>query len=94
MKKKIGEVTPEERDQIRSLNERRNSLSELFKILNPANETLYEKVIADMTETQRKYDLWWGEMSSRYLWPASPDGGWEIDFASCEIFFEDGENGG
>ena len=39
----VGSVTPEERDEIQQLFERRNGLNELAKILTPDNEKLYEK---------------------------------------------------
>ena len=51
MKKKVGQVTPEEKNEIQSLFERRNGLNELAKILNADNTELYEKLVKDMGET-------------------------------------------
>ena len=38
MKKKVGQVTPDEKDEIQALFERRNGLQELAKILTPDNQ--------------------------------------------------------
>jgi len=45
MKRKVGQVTAEEKNEIQTLFERRNGLNELAKILTPDNEILYEKLI-------------------------------------------------
>ncbi len=59
MKKIIGQVTEEEKNEIQALFERRNGLNELAKILTADNETLYEKLIKDMGETGSKFQNWW-----------------------------------
>ncbi|MDY3009208.1 MAG: hypothetical protein SOR86_09225 [Sodaliphilus sp.] len=50
-KKLVGQVTPEEKDEIQRLFERRNGLNELAMILTPDREELYEKLVKDMGET-------------------------------------------
>ena len=47
-KKLVGLVTPEERDEIQQLFERRNGLNELAKILTADNTELYEKLVKDL----------------------------------------------
>ena len=47
-KKLVGQVTPEEKDEIQRLFERRNGLNELAMILTPDKEELYEKLVKDM----------------------------------------------
>ena len=42
-RKKVGQVTPEECNEIQTLFERRNGLNELAKILTNDNTELYEK---------------------------------------------------
>ena len=86
MKKLIGKVTPTERDEIRSMFERKNGLTELFKIIDPSNEALYNKVIVDMGATSSRFQKWWNDKSMQYNWESREDGTWEIDFESCEIF--------
>ena len=48
MKKLVGKVTEEEKNEILSLFERRNGLNELAKILTADNDALYEKLVRDM----------------------------------------------
>ena len=55
MIKKVGNVSLEERDVILHLFERKNGLTELAKILTPANEQLYEKLVTDLGETSSKF---------------------------------------
>lgn len=86
MKKKVGQVTVEEKNEIQTLFERKNGLSELAKVLTSDNETLYEKLIKDMGETGTKFQGWWDTMAQKYNWESSPNGNWEINFDTCEIF--------
>lgn len=86
MKKKVGTVTEEERNEIQALYERRNGLGELARILTADNEELYEKLLKDMSETTTRFQDWWNRMSARYRWESADDGHWEIDFGTCEIF--------
>ena len=58
-KKIVGQVTPEEKDEILTLFERRNGLNELAKILTAESSELYEKVVKDMGETGTKFQNWW-----------------------------------
>lgn len=86
MKKEVGVVTPEERDEIQSLFERRNGLNELAKILTADNVALYERLVKDMGENATKFQNWWNEKSVKYQWESADNGNWEIDFDSCKIF--------
>ena len=86
MKKKVGQVTPEEKNEIQQLFERRNGLNELAKILNADNTELYEKLVKDMGETGTKFQNWWNRMSQKYQWESTPDGNWEINFETNEIY--------
>ena len=87
MKKKlVGQVTVEEKNEIQTLFERRNGLSELAKILTSDNHQLYEKLVKDMGETGTKYQQWWDTMAQKYHWESVVDGNWEINFETCEIY--------
>lgn len=85
-RKLIGQVTPEEKNEIQSLFERRNGLNELAKIVTPDNNELYEKLIKDLGETTTKFQYWWDRMSTKYGWEMTEDGRWEITFDKCEIY--------
>ncbi len=86
MKKLVGQVTPEEKDEIQRLFERRNGLNELAKILTADNMELYERLVADLGETSTKFQQWWDAMAAKYQWESIPDGNWEINFDTCEIY--------
>lgn len=86
MKKIIGRVTLEERDEIQSLFERKNGLAELAQIITVSNNDLYERVVKDMGETTIKFQKWWEKMAVKYSWVSIPEGNWEIDFETGDIF--------
>lgn len=85
-KKLVGQVTVEEKNEIQTLFERRNGLSELAKILTPDNAELYEKLVKDMGETATKFQQWWDTKARSYNWESDENGNWEINFETCEIF--------
>ncbi len=85
VKRLVGQVTPDERDEIQTLFERRNALNELAKILTAENAELYEKLVKDMGETGGRFQAWWDRMAQKYQWESSEDGSWEINFETCEI---------
>ena len=86
MKKEIGLVTQEERDEIKKLFERKNGLNELAKILTADNEDLYNKLVRDLGETSTKFQDWWNEMGEKYNWESAENGNWEINFNDCKIY--------
>ncbi len=85
-RKLVGQVTPEERDEIQTLFERRSGLNELAKVLTSDNGELYEKLVKDMGETSTRFQSWWTRMSQKYQWESSEKGNWEINFDTCDVF--------
>lgn len=85
-KKVIGLVTPDERNEIQTLFERRNGLNELARILTADNTELYERLVRDMGETGTRFQNWWNSMGDKYQWESVEDGNWEINFDTCEIY--------
>ena len=86
IKKVVGQVTVEEKNEIQTLFERRNGLNELAKIVTADNTELYEKLVKDMGETGTKFQNWWDTMSQKYQWESAENGNWEINFETCEIY--------
>ena len=86
MKKSIGKVTEDEKNEVMALFERRNGLNELAKILTIENDELYEKLVKDMGETGIRFQDWWNRMSQKYNWESAEGGNWEINFETCEIY--------
>lgn len=85
LRKKVGQVSPEEVREIQTLYERKNGLSELAKIVTTDNVDLYEKLIKDMGETNIKFQTWWDEKAKLYGWERHSKGNWEINFQTGEI---------
>lgn len=92
MKKLVGQVTPEEKNEIQTLFERRNGLNELAKILKTDNSELYEKLVTDIGDTSTRFDSWWDRMAQKYKWESAQNGHWNINFETCEIFLVTPEN--
>ena len=90
IRKVVGQVTIEERNEILQLFERRNGLNELAKILTADNHELYEKLVKDMGETGTKFQSWWNRMGEKYQWESIDGGNWEINFDTCEIYLVGG----
>lgn len=86
VKKTVGTVTTEEKNEILQLFERRNGLNELSQILTVENEALYEKLVKDLGETGAKFQNWWNRMGEKYNWESAEGGNWEINFETCEIY--------
>ena len=89
-KKKVGQVLPEERNEIQQLFERRNGLNELARIVTADNTELYEKLVKDLGETGTRFQQWWDRMAQKYQWESREDGNWEIDFTTCDIYLTGG----
>ncbi|MCQ2307518.1 MAG: CXXX repeat peptide modification system protein [Bacteroidales bacterium] len=85
-KKKVGSVTPEERDEIQKLFKRHVGLAELAKIITADNVELYEKVVNDLGEVNTTFQNWWRSKGEKYKWESTENGNWEINFDTCEIF--------
>lgn len=85
MRKLVGQVTEEEKNEILQLFERRNGLNELAQILKE-DDSLYERLVTDMGQTATKFQNWWDTAAKKYNWESAPEGNWEIDFNTNEIF--------
>ena len=86
MKKLVGQVTEEEKNEIQTLFERRNGLKELALIVTADDDALYEKVVKDLGVTGRKFQDWWNRMAEKCQWERHEGGNWEIDFQTNEIY--------
>ncbi len=88
-RKRVGQVTVAERDEIRALFEAQSALLELFKTLADGDQlqsAVYEKVVADLGKVTTRFDEWWSAMRGKYEWESAADGHWEIDFDDCSIY--------
>lgn len=90
-RKIVGQVLPEERDEIQQLFERRNGLNELARIVTADNTELYEKLVKDLGETGTRFQQWWDRMAQKYQWESSDGCNWEISFDTCDIYLIGGQ---
>lgn len=90
-KRIVGQVLPEERDEIQQLFERRNGLNELARIVTADNIELYEKLVKDLGETGTRFHQWWNRMEQKYQWEGCDDSSWEINFNTCDIYLVGGQ---
>lgn len=81
----VGVVTLIECKEIQLLHERKNSLLELAKILT-VNDSIYEKVIHDLSLTNVRFSEWWDNMKKKYQWESKANSHWEINFENCNIY--------
>lgn len=77
-RKKVGQVTVEEKKEIQQLFERRNGLNELARVVTVDNTDLYEKLVKDLGETGTRFQQWWDSMAQKYHWESGDNGSWEI----------------
>lgn len=84
-RKKVGQVTVEEKKEIQQLFERRNGLNELARVVTVDNTDLYEKLVKDLGETGTRFQQWWDSMAQKYHWESGDNGCWEINFDTCEV---------
>ena len=85
-RKLVGEVSIEEKKEIKSIYMRRSALLDLSKILTAGNSELYEKLVQDLGETNEKFQEWWSSKAKEHDWEGAENGRWQIDFNTCEIF--------
>jgi CXXX repeat modification system protein len=88
MKKRIGQVNEQEKEEIRVLHTRRNGLIELSKIIevNNGNRPQYERLLRDIVEAGICFQQWWDDMETKYQWENHPGGNWEIDFQTNDVY--------
>lgn len=86
LRKVVGKISPEERDEIQKIFEHRSGLRELAQILNPDNVELYDRLVDDLGRTNTKFQAWWDRMGKKYQWQKTENSNWIVDFDTREIF--------
>ncbi len=85
MSKVIWKLTEEEKVEILNLYERKIALENLSNLLNPDNEKLYNKFVADYGKALSEFQNWWARTSRKYSWEGQH---WRIDFDTNEVILE------
>ena len=83
-KKKVRIVTNEENNEIKKIYKSHSGMVDLAKIVSADNVELYEKVVYDKGETNKKFQDWWNKKGEKYNWESADDGRWQINFETYE----------
>lgn len=86
MKKVVGLVTEDEKNEIKAIYRHKNSLEELILSL-PKNSEIYNDVISDLDATMDNYQKWWDICYEKYKWEKG-EVDWMIIFETNEIVIE------
>ncbi|HBC30312.1 MAG TPA: CXXX repeat peptide modification system protein [Clostridiales bacterium] len=92
IKKFIVQVNEPQKNEIEKLFERMNSLRSLSLTLSTNNELfnensyLYEKVLEDLSSTQKKYDQWWANIIKVYNLDQDKMAYYQIDFSEGNLY--------
>lgn len=83
----VGKINNDERDVIKGLTNRKQSLESLLLTLTDSEISegnyIYERVLGDMEQTQLELKEWWNKTSKEYNWPGKT---WSVIFDTCEVF--------
>lgn len=90
MKKLLGKVTNEEKEQVMAISRRRNALHELFSSLNSEaatpNNTLYERIVEDIGDTNQRLKDWWITTAKAHNWSFTEKDAWQVEYDSNELY--------
>lgn len=91
MRKTVGTVTQEEKEEIQNIFNKKRGLEELFTTfatnkVDLQNNPLYDRLLKDYTEVTTKFHEWWNTTSQRYNWEGIENSSWLIDFSSNEVY--------
>ena len=83
----IGQVRPEESQELKKLQERKTALSELTLTLADAEVTvdnnLYNKLVDDTAKTLQSIKEWWSSAAKKYGWEGHSA---YVDFSTGEVY--------
>lgn len=101
MKKIVGKVTEDEKNELVMLFEQHQLLSNMVTLINNPYSTskeedrltdeerdiLYEKLIGNIEKSKLSFDCWWYERSKKYQWPKLENTILKIDFQTNEVYY-------
>lgn len=80
MKKKVGTVSEEDKNNIIDICEKKVALDNLEKV--SLEKIVLEKMVEEQEQTKKEYDNWWSNIGQKYQFEGDENGHWEIDFQS------------
>ena len=93
----VGQVSDSEKKEIEFLFERMNSLQSLSVTLAANNDLfqekshMYERIVTDLSETQKKYSQWWEFIGDKYYLDRNCLQKYHVDFQDGSLFCQNEE---
>lgn len=84
----VYKITEEEKINIKKLFNRRNSLYELMNSAKE-NQTLYEKLNKDFSESNKLFHQWFIDFENKYNAIGTPDHFWDVDFDNNQVLLRE-----
>lgn len=94
---KILSILETEKDEIESLFERINSLHSLSLTLAANNDlfqensNMFERIVSDLTQTQKMYNQWWQRIADKYHLDKSRLEEYRVNFQDSYLYFQTAE---
>ncbi|MGS0763611.1 CXXX repeat peptide modification system protein [Syntrophomonas curvata] len=94
---KILPILETEKDEIESLFERMNSLHGLSLTLAASNDlfqensNMFERIVSDLAQTQKKYKQWWECIADKYNLDKSRLEEYRVNFQDSCLYFQTGD---
>lgn len=82
----IWTLSEEDFEEISNLFEKKLALENLARIMDPTNQELYNKVIADYGKAMKAFADWWTINSKKYNWAGE---NWRVDFSTKTVILVD-----
>jgi len=92
----LGILEEDERKELEGIYYKRVALENMILVLQErgnmeesGSESLYHKLVHDMSETLKKMGEWWDKTSQHYGWEYRKENKWEVKFESGEVYLHD-----
>lgn len=85
----LGTVTEDECKRLQAVFDRKMALQGLVRALSDmpaqASNELYDRLVKDYGEVERKMREWWEEIYHKYNWPNPPQASWSLEFSTLKV---------
>ncbi len=92
----LGTLEENEKSEIEEIYYRRVTLENMILVLQErgnmeesGSESLYQRLVQDMSETIKRMQDWWNKTSTYHGWEYRRENNWEVKFDSGEVYLHD-----
>jgi len=79
-------LNEDEKVEIQKLFEKKIALENLINVIDPSNDTMYNKITTDYAKITGMFQKWWTQTSERYNWESGEH--WSVNFDTNEVIVE------